>query len=123
MGPPYLRTLRDSAYLSEIPKFFLIDDGARSGKELVAGIVKRAGLGTLVGSTTAGYYLGGSPFRLFDEKYFVYVAVGGGSPIPGIGVIEGIGIEPDIAVLPCRTYCGGHDPQLGRALELIGELG
>ena len=119
MGRPYLEKLRESPYLVGIPKYFLIDDGSRSGKELVAGIIKRAGIGTLVGSTTAGNYLGASPFRLFDEKYFLYVAIGGGGEIPGIGVIEGVGIEPDVAVAPCRTYCSGHDPQLERVLELI----
>ena len=56
--------------------------------------------------------------RLFDGKYFLYVAVGGGDAA-GIGRIEGVGIQPDVAVAPCGSYCSNRDPQLEKALELI----
>jgi carboxyl-terminal processing protease len=117
----YLAKLRESPHLREIPKYFLIDDSVRSGKEMLAGIVKRDEIGTLVGSTTAGYFLGASPFRFFDDKYFLLLAIGDGSiPIvPGVGQIEGIGIEPDVFVERCRMHCSGRDPQFEKAIELI----
>ena len=117
----YLASIKGSLFLSEVQKYFLIDDSVRSGKEMLAGIVKRDGLGTLVGSTTAGYFLGASPFRFFDDKYFLLLAIGSGTipTIPGVGQIEGIGIEPHVSVEPCRMHCAGRDPQFERALELI----
>lgn len=117
----YLNKIRESAYWQNVPKYFLIDDSVRSGKEMLAGIIKRDGLGTLVGSTTAGYFLGASPFRLFDDKYFLLLAIGDGTVpvLPGIGRIEGVGVTPDIFIEPCRMYCAEHDPVLEKAIELI----
>ncbi|MFO7288017.1 MAG: S41 family peptidase [Gammaproteobacteria bacterium] len=115
----YLTTLRESAFWRAVPKYFLIDDSVRSGKEMLTGIIKRDGLGILVGSKTAGYFLGASPFRFFDDKYLLLLAVGGGGALPGIGRIEGVGIEPDIVVEPCRRYCAGRDPILEKTIELI----
>src|SRR5690606_31944043 len=98
----------------------LIDDSVRSGKELLAGVVRRDELGTLVGSTTAGHYLSGRMNRLLGDRYFLYVAVSE-FPTPDAGEIEGVGVAPDIEVLPCREHCNGSDPILERALELIVE--
>jgi C-terminal processing protease CtpA/Prc len=103
-----------------VPVYFLSDDSVRSGKELLAALVRRDGLGTLVGSTTAGYYLSGRMNRLLDNRYFLYVAVGT-FPTPGTGDIEGIGVAPDIEVSPCRQHCNGSDPILDRVLQLIIE--
>ncbi len=112
----YLRKIRESAYWGKVRKYFLIDDSVRSGKEMLAGIVKRDGVGTLVGSRTAGYFLGASPFRFFHDKYFLLLAVGDGTVpvLPGIGRIEGVGVTPDVFVEPCRMYCAEHHPVLER---------
>lgn len=117
----YLTKIRDSRFLSAIPKYFLIDETVRSGKEMLAGIIKRDELGTLVGSTTAGSFLGASPFRFFGDKYFLLLAVGDGTipTVPGIGQIEGVGIEPDVFAAPCRMHCSGIDPQYEKAIELL----
>lgn len=114
----YVAKLKHSEYLRSIPRFALIDDGVRSGKELLAGTLKHEKLAMLVGSRTAGAFLGGSPVRFQDDRYLLYVAVGNFVP-PGIGPIEGVGIEPDVAVPACRAYCAGRDPQLEAALELV----
>lgn len=116
----YLTKLKGSAYFASIPKFVLIDDGVRSGKELLAATIKHENLATLIGSKTAGAFLGGSPVRLFDNKYFLYVPVGAWFP-PEIGPLEGVGVEPDISVQACRMFCGGTDQQLNRALEAANE--
>ena len=122
MGEDQLDGLRRSGVLGRIPKYFLIDDSLRSGKELLAGVIRRDGLGTLIGSRTAGQYLGASPFSIANDKYLLYLAVRGSRPpsdIPGIGPIEGVGIQPHVTVAPCWRYCGGRDPVLEKALELI----
>jgi carboxyl-terminal processing protease len=117
-GLEYLAKLKASPRLKGVPKFFLIDDGSRSGKEWVAATIKAERIGTLVGSRTAGAFLGGSPFRFADERYLLLLAVSTFTP-PGIGPIEGIGVEPDVLVPPCRAYCAGRDPQLEKVLDLI----
>jgi carboxyl-terminal processing protease len=114
----YLAALKASAPLRQVPKVLLIDASVRSGKEWVAGVIKHDNIATLVGSRTAGAFLGGRANHLFDDKYFVYVASAAFVP-PDIGPIEGIGIEPDVAVQPCLKYCHGVDPQLDAALGLL----
>lgn len=114
----YLTRLRTSGYLARIPKYVLIDDGVRSGKEWVAAVARRDGIATLVGSRTAGAFLGGLANHLFNDKYFLYVAGREFVP-PGIGPLEGIGVQPDVAVKPCPRFCRGSDPQLSAALRMI----
>jgi carboxyl-terminal processing protease len=114
----YLSAVRFMRVQNPVPVYFLIDDSVRSGKELLAAIVRRDRLGTLVGSATAGYYLSGRMNRLLDNRYFLYVAVGT-FPTPGTGEIEGVGVVPDIEVTPCRQHCVGSDPILDRVLQLI----
>ena len=117
-GSPYLAKLRQDPYFRHVYTVVLIDYGTRSGKELVAAIIKHDHLATLVGSHTAGAFLGASPVRLFHNKYLVEVAVGHYVP-PGIGEIEGVGVQPDVAVPPCTRFCRGSDPQLTAALQLV----
>ena len=116
----YLAAVRFMRAQRPVPVYFLIDDSVRSGKELLAAVVRRDELGTLVGSTTAGYYLSGRMNRVLNDRYFLYVAVSE-YPTPGPQPIEGVGIAPDIEVEPCRQYCGGRDPVLARVLEIIAE--
>lgn len=84
----------------------------------MAATIKHEHLATLVGSRTAGAFLGGSPVRLFNNKYLVEVAIGHFVP-PGIGEIEGVGVQPDVVVPPCLRFCRGNDPQLRAAMQLI----
>jgi carboxyl-terminal processing protease len=116
-GPEYLATLKASAHLMSIPKYFVIDDGVRSGKELLASVIRTERLGTLVGSTTAGAYLAGRGLRLFNDRYFLLLAVHDPQPREPI---EGVGVAPDVVVPPCREFCGSADPQLEKVFELIG---
>ena len=102
------------------PKYLLIDDGVRSGKEWVTALVKRDQVATVVGSRTAGAVLAASVYPFADDRYLLYLAVEPFAP-EGTGVLEGIGVEPDIAVAPCREHCAGRDPQLEKVFELIGE--
>jgi carboxyl-terminal processing protease len=118
-SPDYLEPVYKSAFLQSIPKYFLIDDGVRSGKEMLAALVKRDKLGTLVGSKTAGGFLGAGPFRLLDDRYFLLLAVRGGVPMD-LPPIEGVGVRPDVPVAACRARCATPDTEIARALKLIG---
>ena len=120
-SPDYLAPLRASAHLMSVPKVFLIDDGVRSGKEMLAAMVRKQKLGTLVGSRTAGGFLGAVPVRLLDDRYFLLVAAYDGIPLD-LPTIEGVGVQPDVRVAPCRMRCAGRDPQLEKALELLGSV-
>lgn len=115
-SPAYLDPLNASAHLKTVPKYFLIDDGVRSGKEMLAQMIRNGKLGTLVGSRTAGNFLGATPHRFFDDKYFLLLASFGNGDFG----IEGVGVPPDIEVIRCREHCGGRDAQLAKALELAG---
>ncbi len=114
----YLVPLRSRPHLMSIPRYFLIDDGVRSGKEMLAATIRKEKLGVLVGSRTAGAFLGAVPVRLFDNRYLLVVAAFGGT-LPDLPPIEGVGVSPDIAVPACRERCGGRDPQLAKALSML----
>ncbi|HEU4625821.1 MAG TPA: S41 family peptidase [Steroidobacteraceae bacterium] len=118
-GLEYIENLKPGKPLGRVPKYVLIDDGVRSGKEWVAAAVRQQKIGTLVGSKTAGAFLAGRANQPCEGKYFLYVATAAFVP-DGIPPIEGIGVPPDVAVPACRVYCGGRDAQLEKALALIG---
>jgi len=99
--------------LRAFPLVLLIDGGTASASELVAGALRDRGRATLVGTTTYGK---GSVLTVSD--------LGDGEQIqyttaffytPDGHPIEGIGVEPDVTVLPG----GPEDAQLDRALEIL----
>jgi C-terminal processing protease CtpA/Prc len=114
----YLDPIRNSAYLMSIPRYFLVDESVRSGKELLAATAVRDHLAKLVGSRTAGAFLGGVPARIDGGRYFVLIAGFGGN-ITDLPPIEGHGVAANILVAVCRTYCRGRDPQWEKVAELI----
>ena len=116
--PPYRAKLQHDPYFSHVYRGVLIDHGTRSGTELVAALIKREHLSTVVGSRTAGAFLGASPVRLFGNRDRVEVEVGHSVP-PGIGEIDGVGVRPDVAVPPCIRVCRGKDSHLTAALRLV----
>jgi len=96
------------------PLYFLINGGSRSGKEVIAHAVRRQGLGTLVGSRTAGFVVGGRPFLLSDESV-LYLAVM--DVLVDGERLEGVGVMPHIDVPDRLEYAAGADPQLERAID------
>jgi carboxyl-terminal processing protease len=56
------------------PVVMLVNNGSRSGKEILAYGFKKYQLGTLIGTKTAGAVVGGSPFLLSDGN-LLYLAV------------------------------------------------
>lgn len=114
----YLQELKNNPALKDVKKVLLINNGVRSGKEWITAVFKNELMGTVVGTTTAGAFLGGAPFRLFNKKYFLFLAVAEFVP-DRIGPIEGIGVVPDIIVQECIEFCQGRDPQFERAIQIL----
>ncbi|HEY9614886.1 S41 family peptidase, partial [Allocoleopsis sp.] len=56
------------------PVVMVVNNGSRSGKEILAYGFKKYGIGTLIGTKTAGAVVGGSPFLLKDGN-LLYLAV------------------------------------------------
>jgi len=96
------------------PVVMLIDGGSRSGKEILAYGFKKSKVGTLVGERTAGAVLAGTLRPLADGSV-LYVAVAD-VHVDG-DRLEGVGVEPDIAVARDLPYATGKDPQIRAALE------
>jgi carboxyl-terminal processing protease len=101
------------------PLVGIIDIGSRSGMEILAHGLKRAGV-PLIGVETAGAVVAGRAFMLSDnsllEVAVLDVHVDGER-------LEGDGVDPDIEVPFDIRYANGADPQLDRALaELATRL-
>lgn len=98
------------------PMIALINEGTRSGKEWLAYILKEKNRARLIGSKTAGAFIGAKPFEIKPKKYLLYLAIDGNGP-DGVD-IEGKGISPHIEVPYPLPFSEGHDPQLEKALEV-----
>ncbi len=98
------------------PVVMLVNNGSRSGKEILAYGFQKHKLGKVIGTKTAGAVVGGSPFLLKDGN-LLYLAV--------IDVLvdgerlEGKGVIPDIEVPFPLEYAQGKDPQLEKAVEVL----
>jgi len=95
------------------PAVVLINGGSASASEIVAGAIKDTQSGTLVGAKSYGKgsvqailpMVGGDAMKMTVAKYYT----------PAGTCIDGIGIEPDIAVEPD----GAIDNQLLKAIEVL----
>ncbi len=98
------------------PVAMLIDDGSRSGKEVLAYAFKKHHVGILVGQKTAGMVLGGTCRPLADGSVLYLathnVLVDGES-------LEGVGIEPDIKIERHLPYSAGRDEQVEGAVAAL----
>lgn len=109
---------RDLDFQWRKPVVMLVNNGSRSGKEILAYGFKKYKIGTLIGTKTAGAVVGGSPFLLEDGN-LLYLAV--------IDVLvdgerlEGKGVIPDIEVPFTLEYAQGKDPQLEKSIEVLAK--
>ena len=110
---------RDLDFQWRKPVVMLVNNGSRSGKEILAYGFKKYKLGTIIGTKTAGAVVGGSPFLLEDGN-LLYLAV--------IDVLvdgerlEGKGVIPDLEVPFTLEYAQGKDPQLEKSVEVLLKL-
>jgi carboxyl-terminal processing protease len=101
------------------PVVLLVDGSTRSGKEVIAYAFKRHGIGPVVGERTAGAVLGGQPFVLRDGSLLMLATA---DVLVDGERLEGVGVEPDLAVPRELPYSAGRDPQLEAALDEAARL-
>lgn len=100
------------------PVVILVNQGSRSGKEILAYGFKKYGIGKLIGMKTAGAVVGGRAFLLEDGN-LLYLAVV--DVLVDGERLEGKGVIPDIEVPFPLEYAQGKDPQVDRAVEVLLE--
>ena len=95
----------------------LINEHTASAAEMVAAFASEHRLATLVGSQTSGQVLGGANFAVGDG-FFVRLPAAGWYTWRG-GMVEGVGVAPDVCV---RVDAGNRfrmDPQLAAAHRIV----
>lgn len=98
------------------PVALVINQGSRSGKEVLAHAFKEYKLGPVIGETTAGAVLAGRAFILGDDSLLI-VAV---NDVKVNEVrIEGVGVSPTVDVPFDIRYAAGRDPQIEKAVEML----
>ncbi len=96
------------------PVVILTDSGTRSAKEIVVDAVKRAGRAVLVGMPTPG------DVTAVDVARTGAVGVDGFLMLPWFRFpLEGNPIQPDFLVRRRLPYCGGRDPQMELAIDVL----
>jgi carboxyl-terminal processing protease len=98
------------------PVAALINEGTRSGKEVLAYGFKEYRIGELVGHRTEGAVLAATAFLIGDDGLLLLavedVLVDGRR-------LEGVGVTPTIEVPFDSRYASGSDPQLDRAVQVL----
>jgi len=97
------------------PVVMLVNEGSRSGKEILAYGFRKYGIGRVVGTKTSGAVVGGI-LRVMDDGSILYLAYAD-VQVDGIR-LEGVGVEPDIEVPFSLEYAQGADPQKDRAIDV-----
>jgi carboxyl-terminal processing protease len=109
---------RDGGIAEGIPLVVLINAGSASASEIVAGAIQDRGRAVLIGETTFGKgsvqqthtLSDGSELRVTVARWYT----------PDDNTIDGVGITPDIEVLPSPVDLGGpDDTQLQRAIQYL----
>lgn len=109
------------ARLLEYPIIILINGGSASGSEILAGALRDNREAFLIGEKSFGKgsvqelekFKDGSSLKITVAKWLT----------PKGELITGKGLEPDIKVeMTDKDYEEGKDPQLEKALEVIGEI-
>jgi carboxyl-terminal processing protease len=98
------------------PAAMLVNERSRSGKEVLAYGFEKYRLGQVIGSHTSGAVLASTAF-LMSNGDLLLLAVDDVS-VDGQR-LEGIGVDPTIAVPFDSRYSAGHDPQLDRAISVL----
>jgi C-terminal processing protease CtpA/Prc len=100
------------------PVVAIIDEGTRSGMEILTYALRKNGV-PLVGTNTAKAVVAGTAFLLPDDSLLLLavsdVHVDGGR-------LEGVGVAPDIVVPFDIRYANGADPQMDAALTEMGRV-
>ena len=104
------------------PVVLLVDALSGSTSEILAGGLQGLGRVKVVGTTTAGASLPSHIEKLANGDGFQYATANYISE--GGGVLEGVGVIPDIEVQPTRAaLLEGRDPALETAVAWIRDQG
>ena len=103
----------------DVPVVVLIDGGSASASEIVAAAIQEHDRATLVGEATFGKNTvqiwnelpNGGGLRLTTDRWFT----------PEHNSVAPDGVQPDVEVAAPEDPTSEEDPQLDRALELLGE--
>ena len=116
---PATRTATDVPLL-HLPLVVLTDRNCASACDAFSGAVKDLRLGTLVGTRTAGIVAApAAPYLLNDASLIILPAKHELSADREL--INGIGVAPDYYVpLTAHDLSTGHDPDIAKALTLLG---
>ncbi|SRR5579883_1591782 len=98
------------------PVVMLVNQGARSGKEILAYGFREFRVGKIVGSKTAGAVLAGRAYIMQDGS-LLYLAVA--DVLVDGQRLEGKGVAPDIDVPFAIAYAQGRDPQKEAAIDTV----
>jgi carboxyl-terminal processing protease len=101
----------------EIPLAVLINQGTASAAELVAGAIQDHDRGILIGQTTYGKGTVQQIFRLSDNSSLHITSAEWLTP--NGNTLEGVGLQPDIAMIPDAN---GRDVELGEAIRELQQL-
>ena len=99
-----------------VPLVVLVDGNTASAAELVAGAIRDRERGILIGQQTFGKGTVQQIFRLSDESSLHVTSAEWLTPARN--QIAGVGLEPDIAMIPDEN---GRDIELGEALRYISQ--
>jgi tricorn protease len=104
------------------PKAMLVNGWSGSGGDCLPWMFRKAGLGPVIGQRTWGGLIGMTGAPLLIDGGHVTVPTFSIYDTEGSWIIEGSGVEPDIAVVddPALMSKGG-DPQLDRAIAEVLE--
>lgn len=105
-------------YRWDRPVVAIIDEGSRSGIELLAYSLKKNGV-PLVGEPTAGDVLAGTAFVLPDDSLLVLAVA---DVLVDGKHLEGAPVTPDIEVPFAVPYAAGADPQRDAAEAVLLEM-
>jgi carboxyl-terminal processing protease len=98
------------------PVAMLVNEGTRSGKEILADAFERYGLGPVVGSHTAKAVLGARAFLMSDDSLLLLAVA---DVVLDGRRLEGVGVEPTVPVPFRIEYANGRDPQLDKAVSIL----
>jgi carboxyl-terminal processing protease len=98
------------------PVAMLVNEGTRSGKEILADVFERYRLGPVVGFHTAKAVLGARAFLMSDDSLLLLAVA---DVIIDGRRLEGVGVEPTVKVPFGIEYADGADPQLDKAVSIL----
>lgn len=98
--------------ITDLPLVVLVDVGTASAAELVAGAIRDSGRGIIIGQTTFGKGTVQQIFRLSDQSSIHITSAEWFTP--NNSTIEGVGLVPDITMIPDEN---GRDVEIGEAIR------